>query len=159
MDVLEINLDRCGVPGPPGPAGPQGSQGIPGPAGEDGKTPIRGVDYLTASDVLEVVVRKAAFDCPIDPETGTGRIYLDFTMDYPTWQQASMRGDQWGYEVLNIVPSRHSINSTKYLIASHCRDVSFEVDLLVYANPADESYLSDELIVTFLKIPISTGSE
>jgi hypothetical protein len=34
-----------------GPEGPQGVQGPEGPAGQDGKTPVKGVDYFTEEDI------------------------------------------------------------------------------------------------------------
>ena len=44
-----------GAKGDQGIQGEQGIQGIQGPAGKDGKTPVVGVDYFTASDKEEMV--------------------------------------------------------------------------------------------------------
>lgn len=44
-----------GAKGEPGIQGEQGVQGIQGPAGADGKTPVVGIDYFTASDKEEMV--------------------------------------------------------------------------------------------------------
>ena len=44
-----------GAKGDQGIQGEQGIQGIQGPAGKDGKTPVIGVDYFTASDKEEMV--------------------------------------------------------------------------------------------------------
>ena len=43
-----------GDPGPAGPAGEPGAPGAPGatgPQGEPGKTPVKGVDYLTEEEI------------------------------------------------------------------------------------------------------------
>lgn len=40
--------------------GPQGIQGEQGPKGSDGKTPVKGVDYFTDSDIQEIVTETAA---------------------------------------------------------------------------------------------------
>jgi len=43
-----------GLKGDPGPAGAQGTQGAQGAKGADGKTPVRGVDYWTETDIAEI---------------------------------------------------------------------------------------------------------
>lgn len=43
-----------GPKGDPGQAGAQGTQGAQGPKGADGKTPVRGVDYWTETDIAEI---------------------------------------------------------------------------------------------------------
>lgn len=43
-----------GPKGDPGPAGAQGTQGAQGAKGADGKTPVRGVDYWTETDIAEI---------------------------------------------------------------------------------------------------------
>lgn len=40
--------------GPQGPAGKTGATGPQGPAGKNGTTPVKGVDYWTASDIEEI---------------------------------------------------------------------------------------------------------
>lgn len=55
-----------GIQGPKGEQGIQGVQGIQGPKGDkgdtgaDGKTPVRGTDYFTASDVSKIVAEAVA---------------------------------------------------------------------------------------------------
>lgn len=44
-----------GDPGDRGPQGNPGIQGEPGPAGADGKTPVKGTDYYTEEDKVEMV--------------------------------------------------------------------------------------------------------
>ena len=44
-----------GEQGEQGPKGEQGEQGEQGPAGADGKTPVKGVDYFTANDKVEML--------------------------------------------------------------------------------------------------------
>ena len=43
-----------GVPGIQGPQGEQGIQGPPGEKGDPGRTPVKGVDYWSSSDKLEI---------------------------------------------------------------------------------------------------------
>lgn len=43
-----------GPQGPKGDPGPAGAQGTQGSKGADGKTPVRGVDYWTESDIAEI---------------------------------------------------------------------------------------------------------
>ena len=44
-----------GPQGIQGPVGPQGKQGAAGADGRDGYTPVRGKDYWTAADKVEIV--------------------------------------------------------------------------------------------------------
>lgn len=44
-----------GPRGEPGETGPQGPQGIPGIDGKDGHTPVKGVDYFTEDEKVEMV--------------------------------------------------------------------------------------------------------
>ena len=44
-----------GPQGPVGPQGPKGDTGPQGPAGADGYTPVKGTDYFTESDKIELV--------------------------------------------------------------------------------------------------------
>lgn len=48
-----------GAKGDTGPEGPRGPQGETGPAGADGKTPVKGTDYFTPTDVNEIAAEAA----------------------------------------------------------------------------------------------------
>lgn len=48
-----------GPKGATGPEGPRGPQGETGPAGADGKTPIKGTDYFTPTEVNEIAAEAA----------------------------------------------------------------------------------------------------
>lgn len=48
-----------GEKGDTGPQGPRGLQGDTGPAGADGKTPVKGTDYFTPTDVNEIAAEAA----------------------------------------------------------------------------------------------------
>ena len=48
-----------GAKGDTGPEGPRGPQGETGPAGASGKTPVKGTDYFTPTDVNEIAVEAA----------------------------------------------------------------------------------------------------
>ena len=50
---------ETGATGPQGPTGPQGETGPQGAAGADGKTPVKGTDYFTDSDVDEIAAAAA----------------------------------------------------------------------------------------------------
>lgn len=55
---MNTGVAASGNPGPAGPAGERGERGEAGergPAGQDGKTPIKGVDYWTAEDQTEIL--------------------------------------------------------------------------------------------------------
>ena len=48
-----------GAKGDTGPEGPRGPQGETGPAGANGKTPVKGTDYFTPTDVNEIAAEAA----------------------------------------------------------------------------------------------------
>lgn len=50
--------------GPQGPEGPEGKQGPEGAPGENGKTPIKGTDYFTQTEIADIVAQAKA---PIEP--------------------------------------------------------------------------------------------
>lgn len=50
---------KDGAKGDTGPEGPRGPQGDTGPAGADGKTPVKGTDYFTPTDVNEIAAEAA----------------------------------------------------------------------------------------------------
>lgn len=50
---------KDGAKGDTGPEGPRGPQGETGPAGADGKTPVKGTDYFTPTDVNEIAAEAA----------------------------------------------------------------------------------------------------
>lgn len=71
-----------GNPGPSGPAGEKGERGEPGeigPAGQDGKTPIKGVDYWTEDDKAEIL---SASTKPPVIKNGNWYVYDVETKDY-----------------------------------------------------------------------------
>lgn len=61
IDKIELTPGPQGEQGPKGetgeqgPKGEQGPQGEQGPAGADGKTPVKGVDYFTSDDKVEML--------------------------------------------------------------------------------------------------------
>ena len=62
--VLNLVLEKgdkgdTGPEGPRGMQGEQGQQGETGPAGADGKTPVKGTDYFTPTDVNEIAAEAA----------------------------------------------------------------------------------------------------
>ena len=71
-----------GNPGPAGPAGEKGERGEPGetgPAGADGKTPVKGVDYWTAEDKVEILSESTK---PPLIKNGNWYTYDTITKDY-----------------------------------------------------------------------------
>lgn len=59
-DVLNalVNGEWVGIPLPKGPKGDRGEQGLQGPSGADGAdgyTPVKGTDYFTEADKVEMV--------------------------------------------------------------------------------------------------------
>lgn len=97
-----------GEPGPPGkdgakgdkgdtglqgPIGPQGPKGDTGPAGADGKTPVKGTDYFTPTDVNEIAAEAAKkvdvsgkLDKPTNDATATAGQLLTKTANGQEWQ-------------------------------------------------------------------------
>lgn len=97
-----------GEPGPPGkdgakgdkgdtglqgPIGPQGPKGNTGPAGADGKTPVKGTDYFTPTDVNEIAAEAAKkvdvsgkLDKPTNDATATAGQLLTKTANGQEWQ-------------------------------------------------------------------------
>lgn len=97
-----------GEPGPPGkdgakgdkgdtglqgPIGPQGPKGDTGPAGADGKTPVKGTDYFTPTDVNEIAAEAAKkvdvsgkLDKPTNDATATVGQLLTKTANGQEWQ-------------------------------------------------------------------------
>lgn len=88
-----------GTKGDTGPEGPQGPKGDPGetgpqgPAGADGKTPVKGTDYFTPTDVKEIAAEAAKkvdisnkLDKPTNDETATVGQLLTKTADGQEWQ-------------------------------------------------------------------------
>ena len=58
IDKIELTPGPQGEQGPKGEKGeqgPKGETGEQGPAGADGKTPVKGVDYFTADDKVEML--------------------------------------------------------------------------------------------------------
>ena len=58
IDKIELTPGPQGEQGPKGETGeqgPKGETGEQGPAGADGKTPVKGVDYFTADDKVEML--------------------------------------------------------------------------------------------------------
>ena len=55
-NYVDSEIDKIELtPGPQGEQGPKGEKGEQGPAGADGKTPVKGVDYFTADDKVEML--------------------------------------------------------------------------------------------------------
>ena len=55
-NYVDSEIDKIELtPGPKGEQGPKGETGEQGPAGADGKTPVKGVDYFTADDKVEML--------------------------------------------------------------------------------------------------------
>ena len=55
MASLKGEKGDAGEQGPRGEKGDKGEQGVPGNDGADGHTPEKGVDYMTPSDIREIV--------------------------------------------------------------------------------------------------------
>lgn len=91
-----------GETGPAGPAGPKGEPGAdgatgpkgePGADGADGKTPVKGVDYFTPTDVNEIAAEAAKkvdisskLDKPANNTTATVGQLLTKTTDGQEWK-------------------------------------------------------------------------
>lgn len=60
---------KDGTQGPQGVQGEKGDKGDPGSAGADGKTPVKGVDYFTATEVKEIAAIAAEL---VDVPEGSG---------------------------------------------------------------------------------------
>ena len=76
-----------------GPQGPMGPQGKTGPAGTDGKTPVKGTDYFTPTDVNEISAEAAKkvnisnkLDKPTNDATATAGQLLTKTANGQEWQ-------------------------------------------------------------------------
>ena len=52
--IATVTNGKDGAQGPQGVQGEKGDKGDPGSAGADGKTPVKGVDYFTATEVKEI---------------------------------------------------------------------------------------------------------
>lgn len=79
---MNTGVAASGNPGPSGPAGEKGERGEPGetgPAGQDGKTPIKGVDYWTEDDKAEIL---SASTKPPVIKNGNWYVYDVETKDY-----------------------------------------------------------------------------
>ena len=82
-----------GETGPQGPRGETGPQGPTGPAGADGKTPVKGTDYFTPTDVNEIATEAAKkvdisgkLDKPANDATATVGQLLTKTADGQEWK-------------------------------------------------------------------------
>lgn len=85
-----------GAKGDTGPEGPRGPHGETGPAGADGKTPVKGTDYFTPTDVDEIAAEAAKkvdisgkLDKPANDDSATAGQVLTKTADGQEWADAS----------------------------------------------------------------------
>lgn len=58
-----------GIQGIQGPTGPTGATGATGPKGADGKTPVKGTDYWTEADKIEMMSDIASSMVYVEPQT------------------------------------------------------------------------------------------
>lgn len=91
-DTGKPSRGETGLQGPVGPVGPRGPQGE---KGADGKTPVKGTDYWTASDKQEIID-------DIHPA-----YYIDLTGDYPNYTcPVAMADIKAAYEAGQVLECR-----------------------------------------------------
>ena len=113
------------------------------------------LDERFAGARITTVSLQIPFTCFLDTETGAGHCYLDFPgWEYPAVEEAEVMSADFGYEVLNILPTVNMTADIKYLITSYKREMSFEIEVYAYKYKMEDSMLSDTLTIKLLKIPV-----
>lgn len=141
-----------GPQGETGPTGPQGPQGETGPAGADGYTPVRGTDYWTAADKLEILKNLYPVETIFKAGVSTNPKTL---LGFGTWSLVKKQVKDTGWQEFSWKDETY-INTTQRAYTRNQWRVKDNV-LYIQTGVGMSSAISSSTETEFAQIPISGG--